>query len=108
MLRIGIDLGGTKIAAGLVDEGRNLGASVQEPTRLPRPAKELAEAVFHLAERLLKEQGIAWEQVECVGIGIPGTVNRETDCVEYANNFGFENVPFVKMVKVFVYQRYKI
>ena len=99
MLRIGIDLGGTKIAAGLVDEGRNLGASVQEPTRLPRPAKELAEAVFHLAERLLKEQGIAWEQVECVGIGIPGTVNRETDCVEYANNFGFENVPFVKMVK---------
>lgn len=32
MLRIGIDLGGTKIAAGLVDENRVLGPSIQEPT----------------------------------------------------------------------------
>lgn len=34
MLRIGIDLGGTKIAAGLVDENRVLGPSIQEPTGL--------------------------------------------------------------------------
>ena len=34
-----------------------------------------------------------------MGIGIPGTVNKETDCIEYANNFGFENVPFLKMLK---------
>ena len=44
MLRIGIDLGGTKIAAGLVDENRVLGPSIQELTGLPRPAGELAEA----------------------------------------------------------------
>ena len=56
MLRIGIDLGGTKIAAGLVDENRVLGPSIQEPTGLPRPAGELAEAIYHLAYRLLKEQ----------------------------------------------------
>ena len=36
MLRIGIDLGGTKIAAGLVDENRVLGPAVQEPTGLPK------------------------------------------------------------------------
>ena len=99
MLRIGIDLGGTKIAAGLVDENRVLGPSIQEPTGLPRPAGELAEAIYHLAYRLLKEQGLTFQDVECVGIGIPGTVNKETDCIEYANNFGFENVPFLKMLK---------
>lgn len=94
MLRIGIDLGGTKIAAGLVDENRVLGPAVQEPTGLPKPAKELAEAIYRLTERLLKEQGLTFQDVESVGIGIPGTVNKETDCIEYANNFGFENVPF--------------
>lgn len=99
MLRIGIDLGGTKIAAGLVDENRVLGSSIQEPTGLPRPAGELAEAIYHLADRLLKEQGLTFQDVESVGIGIPGTVNKETDCIEYANNFGFENVPFLKMLK---------
>lgn len=99
MLRIGIDLGGTKIAAGLVDENRVLGPSIQEPTGLPRPAGELAEAIYHLAYRLLKEQGLTFQDVESVGIGIPGTVNKETDCIEYANNFGFENVPFLKMLK---------
>lgn len=99
MLRIGIDLGGTKIAAGLVDENRVLGPAVQEPTGLPKPAKELAEAIYRLTERLLKEQGLTFQDVESVGIGIPGTVNKETDCIEYANNFGFENVPFLKMLK---------
>ena len=99
MLRIGIDLGGTKIAAGLVDENRVLGPSIQEPTGLPRPADELAEAIYRLADRLLKEQGLTFQEVECVGIGIPGTVNKETDCIEYANNFGFEHVPFLKMLK---------
>ena len=57
MLRIGIDLGGTKIAAGLVDENRVLGPSIQEPTGLPRPAGELAEAIYHLTYRLLKGTG---------------------------------------------------
>lgn len=99
MLRIGIDLGGTKIAAGLVDENRVLGPSVQEPTGLPKPAGELAEAVYRLSVRLLEEQGLTFQDIECVGIGIPGTVNKETDCIEYANNFGFENVPFLKMLK---------
>ena len=106
MLRIGIDLGGTKIAAGLVDENRVLGPSIQEPTGLPRPAGELAEAIYHLAYRLLKEQGLTFQDVESVGIGIPGTVNKETDCIEYANNFGFENVPFLKMLRSFSHARF--
>ena len=41
MLRIGIDLGGTKIAAGLVDENRVLGPSIQEPTGLPESWQRL-------------------------------------------------------------------
>ena len=73
------------------------------PFRNPRACQglpgELAEAIYHLAYRLLKEQGLTFQDVESVGIGIPGTVNKETDCIEYANNFGFENVPFLKMLK---------
>lgn len=99
MIRIGIDLGGTNIAVGLVDENRKVVALVEEPTNLPKSAEELAADIFCLAERLLRENGRMFTQVKSVGIGIPGTVNQETDTVEYANNFGFKNVPFVKMLK---------
>ena len=71
MLRIGIDLGGTKIAAGLVDENRVLGPDVQEPTGLPKPAKELAEAIYRLTERLLKEQGDVYKRQLFNSTGIP-------------------------------------
>lgn len=99
MYRIGIDLGGTNIAAGIVDKEGQIMAKRSEPTGLPKTAGALAEDIRGLAGRLLAENGLGFEQIMAVGIGIPGTVNRESGTVEYANNFGFEHVPFVSMLK---------
>lgn len=99
MYRIGIDLGGTKIAAGIVDESYQLLASDSVPTGLPKAAGQLADEIRQLTDRLLEARGITFEEIASAGIGIPGTVNQATGMVEYANNFGFDHVPFLTMLK---------
>lgn len=96
---IGIDLGGTNIGAGVTDAGHRLLFEHSVPTRLPRPAGQLAEAIYDMVKDMLAEHGMGFEDVESAGVGIPGTVNRETGMVEYANNFGFDHVPFVRMIE---------
>jgi len=96
---MGIDLGGTNIAAGVTDGNFKLLFQSSVPTGLPRPAGELARAVYDMAGDMLAGHGMDFGHIKSMGIGIPGTVNRETGMVEYANNFGFDHVPFLKMIK---------
>ena len=100
---VGIDLGGTKIAVGIVREPAEnkfeIETKIQAPTGLPREPEDLADEIFRLAVRLLDSQKRSFAEIESVGIGIPGTVNQEKESVEYANNFGFDNVPFVRMLR---------
>ena len=96
---VGIDLGGTNIAAGVTDRDHKILFEHSVPTGLPRPADELAQAVFDMVKDMLKDHGMDFGDVTCAGIGIPGTVNQETGMVEYANNFGFDHVPFVTMIQ---------
>lgn len=99
MYNIGIDLGGTNIAMGLVDENLQLVYQVSEPTNLPKSPERLADDIHALAVRMLADRGLTEADVGCAGIGIPGTVNQAEGTVEYANNFGFDNVPFVRLLQ---------
>lgn len=96
---MGIDLGGTKIAAGIVNENLQIEADMQVPTGLPREPEDLADEIFRLAFKLLESRNLSMTDLGSVGIGIPGTVNQERESVEYANNFGFDDVPFVRMLR---------
>ncbi len=98
MYRLGIDLGGTNIAAGIVTEDYRLVRTASVPTGLPRTPQELAAAIRGLAEELLAAEGLGLSEVSFLGIGIPGSVNRKTGLVEYANNLGFQNVPFAELL----------
>ncbi len=99
MYNIGIDLGGTNIAMGLVDDALHLVYQVSEPTNLPKSPERLADDIHALAVRMLADRGLTEADVGCAGIGIPGTVNQAEGTVEYANNFGFDNVPFVRLLQ---------
>lgn len=99
MYHIGIDLGGTKIAAGVVTREHQILCKSSVPTDLPRSPESLADAIQDLAMGMLKEHSIHISQIESLGIGIPGTVNKVTGMIEYANNFGFDNVPFISMLQ---------
>ena len=74
---VGIDLGGTNIAAGVTDRDHKILFEHSVPTGLPRPADELAQAVFDMVKDMLKDHGMDFGDVTCAGIGIPGTVNQK-------------------------------
>ncbi len=90
---LGIDIGGTNIACGIVDENCGIIARSKVKTNAPRPYAEILEDIIRGAELACKEAGIAPSELDYIGIGCPGTCNQETGSVEYSNNLGFDNVP---------------
>ena len=93
MYNIGIDLGGTNIVAGVVDEHYRILAKEKVKTALPRPAEEIAADMAAAARRAAEKAGISFSEIACVGVGSPGAVDAQSGCVIYANNLGFRDVP---------------
>ena len=95
---IGIDLGGTNIVAGLVDENYRILKKVSRKTNRPRPAEEIAADMAACALDAIKEGGLTTDQIEWIGIGTPGIANSATGMIEYSNNLDFHDVPMVKWI----------
>lgn len=89
---IGIDIGGTNIACGIVDDNFNIAARSKVKTNAPRPYAQILDDIKSAVILACTELGISPSQAECIGIGCPGTCNAD-GVVEYSNNLGFENVP---------------
>jgi len=96
-MRIGIDMGGTHTSIGLV-EGLTIKDKRDFDTDVSRGAYAYAQTLAKNTKLLLKEHSLELSDIEFIGMGVPGSANRENGMVEYANNLGFENVPFQDMV----------
>lgn len=90
---IGIDIGGTNIACGIVNESCEIIARSKVKTNAPRLYEEILADIIRAARLACDEAGIDPGSVDSVGIGCPGTCNQQTGIVEYSNNLGFVNVP---------------
>jgi glucokinase len=99
MYRIGVDLGGTNIAAGLVDENYNIIKKASVPTNASRGADAIVADISALCIRLCEEAGIAVADIDAIGIASPGIANHTDGYVEYANNLPFKHLPICEMVK---------
>lgn len=97
MYYLGIDLGGTNIAVGIVDEKYQIIARATSKTQT-ETAEQVANAMAATAREALKNAGLTLNDVPWVGIGAPGTVNKATGIIEYANNLPFRNTPMEKML----------
>lgn len=98
MYRIGVDLGGTNIAAGIVDENGKILIKASVPTRAERPAEEIAADIASLAKKLCEDFGSTLDDIDSVGIASPGIADNEKGMVVYANNLPFLNFPIRKLV----------
>ena len=96
---VGIDLGGTNIVAGVVDEEYNIIAKASTKTNCPRPEKEIADDMARMAIEAVKNAKLSMDQIEWIGVGTPGIANSETGIIEYSNNLGFKNTPMVKYIQ---------
>ena len=95
---IGIDLGGTNIVAGVVNENYEIISKASTKTNLPRPEKKIADDMAKMAVKATADAGLTMDDIEWIGIGTPGIANSETGIIEYSNNLGFNNTPMVKYI----------
>ena len=99
MYRIGIDLGGTNIAAGIVDKDLNLLYTASVPTGADREAALIMDDMAALCRTLCADHDIALSEIESIGIASPGIANHDTGVVEYANNLPFRKFPIAQMLR---------
>ena len=102
MYYIGIDLGGTNIAAGIVDENYKIVKKGSTPTLANREPEEIVKDMGALCMRLLNEMNIDVSEVAHAGIASPGSIDPEQGMVVYANNLPFERFPIVKLLKKYL------
>lgn len=96
---VGIDLGGTNIVAGVVDEQYNILAKASTKTNCPRPDREIARDMAKMAIQAVENAKLTMDQIEWIGIGTPGIANSRNGIIEYSNNLGFVNTPMVKYIQ---------
>ncbi len=93
MYYIGVDLGGTNIAIGIVNEEFEIVKKGSTPTKPERGADAIVADMAVLSRKLLEEMGLTLDDVASAGVATPGTANNETGVVEYANNIPFLQYP---------------
>lgn len=99
MYRIGIDLGGTNIVAGVVNDEYKIIGKGKIKTNMPRPAEEIADDMAKAVLIAIEDAGLTLDDIEVLGIGSPGAINPIDGIVTYANNLNFHNLPITAMMK---------
>ena len=99
MYNIGIDLGGTNIATGLVDEQGKIISKHSVPTNATRNFDEIIADMVKTVEAVISDAKIQLTDVNSIGIGIPGTIDSKKGVIVYSNNIPIKNIPIVAKMK---------
>ena len=99
MVRLGVDLGGTNIAVGIVDEKFNIIHKDSVPTGASRPAECIVADIATLCKKVIADASLTMEDVSAIGIAAPGTINSKDGVVEYANNLPFRHFPIASLLR---------
>lgn len=91
-LTIGVDIGGTKIAAGVVDEEGNILSTHKVPT--PTTPEAIVDAIASAVEGAR-----VGHEIVAVGIGAAGYVNRQRSTVYFAPNIDWRQEPLKEKVE---------
>ena len=98
MYKIGIDLGGTNIAIGIVDENYNIISKVNISTCLPDTPENIVGRIVFACKKCLIKSNLTIEDISSIGIGTPGAIDSVNGVVLFANNLDFKNVQLGKML----------
>jgi Transcriptional regulator/sugar kinase len=93
MYYIGIDIGGTSIKGGVVDETGKIYAKSETDTLPERSYAEIFGDVWKLAKKVVADANLTLDEISGIGMGIPGTINSDEGIITYSNNIRFEKVP---------------
>lgn len=88
---IGVDLGGTKILAGLFDSSFNLLARAKQPTNSEQGGPVVFGRIIQCVDSVIAESGIDRTQIAGMGLSVPGQIVPNERIVRYAPNLGWRD-----------------
>lgn len=88
---VGIDLGGTYIKGGIVDDLGHIIYQSKTPTESEKGADGVAENIANLVKSLLARTGLQADDAEGIGMGVPGMIDSKNGNVIYSNNLNWKD-----------------
>lgn len=98
---IGIDLGGTNIAVGLVTPDGRIVRKAETPTLATRPYTDIVHDMADCITRLLSEAQVPQQDIAAIGVGIPGIADSHTGRVIFCTNLGWRDIPLRDALKAY-------
>jgi glucokinase len=99
MKYIGVDLGGTNIVVGVIDEGGNIVQTLTMPTKKERDAEAIFDDIIQMCQQLIEACALDETNLKGIGIGIPGSIEPKEGVIVYANNLktsGFKAKAYIE------------
>jgi glucokinase len=91
---VGVDVGGTNIVAGVVDEKYNILSRCSVKTLgFERSFETVVADIASVANDAVQKAGLCMDEISSIGLGTPSCVNPKTRLLVHANNLGWHNVP---------------
>ena len=101
MVYIGVDLGGTNIAVGIVNENWEIVAQSSTKTLASRPYQELIRDMAACADDALKKGGLTHDDVKSIGVGIPGAADDDGNVI-FCTNLGWKDIPLRQELQKYI------
>lgn len=99
MVYVGIDLGGTSIKAGLVDEQGKILCKATCPTLVERGARPVVDDMAKLSLEVIEKGGYTLDDVKAIGVGLPGIQDPRTGVVPFCTNLYWHEVPVIEWMQ---------
>jgi glucokinase len=98
-LLVGVDLGGTKILAGVFTPGLKLIQSTKLSTKAERGFEAVVERISRCIRDAVDEADLSLKQIRGIGIGAPGAVDPDSGEVIFAPNLQWKGMPLKKALE---------
>jgi glucokinase len=96
---LGIDLGGTNIRSGVVDDQGNPRSAVSVKTFAGRGPEFGLDNLVDVGRKAVEQSGVSWDQIAAVGLGSPGTMDLESGMLLDPPNLpGWNNLPIRRLL----------
>ena len=92
MYYIGIDLGGTFIKGGIVNDLGEVIVMDKTPTESEKGGEKVMDNVAFLVSSLLEKSGISGSDTEGIGMGVPGMIDSKNGVVVFSNNLQWHHL----------------
>lgn len=99
MYYIGVDLGGTGIKIGVVDEKGTIIEKASCPTRVKDGYKEIVKDMANVIKDLTSKLNISMNDVKSIGIGSPGAIDDKNGVVIFSGNLEFDYTPLAEEMR---------